>query len=592
MNQLYCNARGGIRRFLMWCLSPAIIIAVFMMSTVAFAQGDLPAALSSGDLQKVMKWIAQEVSNSRQSYCYRESYGRGVGKPMHCASGQDQDAGLCYTPCKSGYKGVGPVCWGKCNEGYHDDGMTCRRNAHIFGKDSYGRGAGYVLWKKDKCNKEHKDVGGCEKYGAIYYPKCKSGYDNVGCCICRQKHCPSGYHDDGATCRKDVHIYGKPSYGRGVGKPLSTCPSDEDKDALLCYKKCKGGFHGVGPVCWQNCPSGRKNCGVGCTTSTMSCVSDTANMVTSPLILAVNIATMGSSSGATSAGRFATISTKMKQLAASTKNIREMAKMAKQVGTVAYQVAQTTELWVNDYVGNFESMTNKKVVNELSRHFSGNALLWVKQQYAKNHLTLMLKSDGIETAQSVLSTVSAFDPSGVTGVVSAFAKPICSTDQSFPAFRLLSQTAPSPVPATSTPAAPAAGGSLKWVASAGAVPPNAVMGGQERGRTLPICRGAYQGGTHPGKLVAGKCNIGWGGREITLGSFEILTSNNARLAWVPGPTAAGMVIGGQEPGRTLPICRGAYQGGTHPGKLVAGKCNIGWGGREITLGSFEVLVQK
>jgi hypothetical protein len=581
MNQRDCNARGGIRRFLTWFLSPAMIIAFFMMSTMAFAEGDLSPALSSGDLQKVMKWIAQEVSNSRQSFCYRDSYGRGVGKPMQCAAGQQQDAGLCYTPCKSGYKGVGPVCWQHCESGYRDDGAFCAKPG------PYGRGAGYP-WKfgdgfndkgmRKRCEKDHRQ--GCEKSGAIYYPKCRAGYHAVGCCIC-SPNCPTGQTDIGVSCAKK-------SYGRGVGKPLSTCPSGQDKDALLCYPKCKSGFHGVGPVCWQNCPSGRINCGVGCTTSTMSCVSDTANMVTSPLILAVNIATMGSSSGATSAGRFATISTKMKQLAAATKDAREIAQQVKQVGTVAYQVAQTTELWVNDYVGNFESMTNKRVVNELSRHFSGNALLWVKQQYAKNHLTLMLKSNGIETAQNVLSTVSAFDPSGVTGVISAFAKPVCSTDQSFPTFKLLSQT----VPAQSGAGTTTADGSLKWVASAGAVPPNAVIGGQEPGRTLPICRGAYQGGIHPGKLVAGKCNIGWGGKEITLTRFEVLVSNNARLAWVPGPTAAGMVMGGQEPGRTLPICRGNYQGGTHPGKLVAGRCNIGWGGKEITLTRFEVLVQK
>ena len=52
-----------------------------------------------------------------------------------------------------------------------------------------------------------------------------------------------------------------------------------------------------------------------------------------------------------------------------------------------------------------------------------------------------------------------------------------------------------------------------------------------------------------------------------------------------------MVIGGQEPGRSLPICRGSHGGGVHPGKVVAGTLNIGWGGKEITLTSMEVLVR-
>jgi hypothetical protein len=48
------------------------------------------------------------------------------------------------------------------------------------------------------------------------------------------------------------------SVGRGVGKPIHTCKSDEEKDGLLCYPKCGNidgvSTTGVGPVCWQNCP--------------------------------------------------------------------------------------------------------------------------------------------------------------------------------------------------------------------------------------------------------------------------------------------------------------------------------------------------
>ena len=158
-------------------------------------------------------------------------------------------------------------------------------------------------------------------------------------------------------------------------------------------------------------------------------------MVISPLILAVNIATLGSSSSSNS--MFASISKTMKKIADATKDLRELAREVNQVGKVAWKLNKTIALWVNDYVANFENVTNKRVVDELSSHFSGNALLWIKQQYAKNHLTLMLMSDGLATAENMLSTVSAFDPSGVTGVISAFGKPICSTDTSFPMVTLL-----------------------------------------------------------------------------------------------------------------------------------------------------------
>ena len=59
----------------------------------------------------------------------------------------------------------------------------------------------------------------------------------------------------------------------------NTCPPDKtDLDAGLCYKKCKPGFHGVGPVCWADsvnvgvgkpiglnpCPPGWSNDGLIC----------------------------------------------------------------------------------------------------------------------------------------------------------------------------------------------------------------------------------------------------------------------------------------------------------------------------------------
>ena len=142
------------------------------------------------------------------------------------------------------------------------------------------------------------------------------------------------------------------------------------------------------------------------------------------------------------------------------------------------------------------------------------------------------------------------------------------------------------------PVKTASSGNVKWAASTGRLPANAFIGGSEGSRKLAVCRAAYQGGTHPGKVVAGKCNIGWGGKEIVIRKFEVMTNKGVTLAWAKGPSAKGMIIGGAERGRSLPVCRGKYKSGTHPGKVVAGKCNIGWGGKEIVLRSFEVLVQR
>lgn len=143
-------------------------------------------------------------------------------------------------------------------------------------------------------------------------------------------------------------------------------------------------------------------------------------------------------------------------------------------------------------------------------------------------------------------------------------------------------------------AAAAQANGLTWVPNTDpASRQNVIVGGQEPGRTLPICRAAYRDGLHPGKIVAGNCNFGWGGKEILDPKFDVLTGRPA-IRWVAArngaPLPAGAFIGGSEPGRLLPVCRASYQQGMHPGKVVAGNCNIGWGGKEIVLPNYEVMV--
>lgn len=158
-------------------------------------------------------------------------------------------------------------------KGFRDDGLYCAKPA------AYGRGAGYPLWQKDKCNREHQDVGGCEKVtkstflvffsflsplhasafallfyafnsvsslhcqiyadlpvkiqmcpqnGALYYPKCKQNFHNVGCCIC-SPDCPSGWTDIGVSCKKPE------SYGRGTGYSI-------------LFNKCRNNEHLIIPT--------------------------------------------------------------------------------------------------------------------------------------------------------------------------------------------------------------------------------------------------------------------------------------------------------------------------------------------------------
>ena len=76
------------------------------------------------------------------------------------------------------------ICMKNCPDGLDEDGLLrnrCRRSM-------YGRGAGYA-WSQNssgqsKCEATH-GVGKCEKWGGIWYPKCKEFWHNVGCCLCK-----------------------------------------------------------------------------------------------------------------------------------------------------------------------------------------------------------------------------------------------------------------------------------------------------------------------------------------------------------------------------------------------------------------------
>lgn len=126
------------------------------------------------------------------------------------------------------------------------------------------------------------------------------------------------------------------------------------------------------------------------------------------------------------------------------------------------------------------------------------------------------------------------------------------------------------------------------------LPEGAVPGGGEPNNgPLFICRAFYRDGMHPGKIVAGKCNITFGGQEVPMYRYQALVSF-APLNWAPSNGSMippNAIPGGYENGRPLFICQAEYHGGMHPGKVVAQMCNIGFAGREIAIPYYNVLVR-
>ncbi len=380
-------------------------------------------ALSPQDLNSVMRWIAENTKDAKTEYCYKQSYGRGVGVPLSgCPPGTEKNGLLCYPQCSFGYTGVGPVCWQQCPDGFGEAGFSCSKPG------TYGRGAGRVpdvscppgtpnkqgvgaaawcdngpTWPWDL--KTAKAIIKCrsdeEMNGGLCYPKCKPGFEASGCCLCTAI-CPADmFGDIGAFCTKK-------SYGRGVGTPMN-CAGGLEADAGLCYTPCRPGYNGVGPVCWQKCPSTQSvDCAAGCATSTSVCAEKTANMVVSVVMLAVNIFTLGRSSS---------LSLAKTQLSAALK-ARNFVKARAAFGRCVAAYAEA-----------FENLTTRQIANTLKQRLSQNAAKFVVKEYAKVHIKMVMQE---EFSLDDLRDLAALDPTGVAQVVEAFAQSICPSERPFP----------------------------------------------------------------------------------------------------------------------------------------------------------------
>ena len=78
----------------------------------------------------------------------KQTYDRGVGTipALRCANGLENDASLCYTPCRPGYNGIGPVCWGNAPPGYVSCGAGVARSKEICASVTAGQASSAVIF--------------------------------------------------------------------------------------------------------------------------------------------------------------------------------------------------------------------------------------------------------------------------------------------------------------------------------------------------------------------------------------------------------------------------------------------------------------
>jgi hypothetical protein len=358
-----------------------------------------------------------------ENFYWRDSYGRGVGTPMtpDCGSGRQYDAGLCYDDCRSGYHGVGPVCW---------------LNG---GQKSYGRGAGTGLVAD--CRGGELDAGLC-------YSRCPSGYHGVGPVCwkgwlsrgrgvghsphydCGGKQydaglcydsCASGYHGVGPVCWGNQVA----SYGRGAGTVPQYYCGNKEQDAGLCYTPCRPGYHGVGPVCWGDTRKGYVDCGAGMAVSQKQCA-----MITGGQVVAVAMLANAEEREARKAKEMADAGPE--GVKAAEQAADDAAPLMDRLSPIFDKIAQKS-VTVSDGL--------KQAGEEVTEYLSENGPKLKKDlKFAMKFLakagkgthSAVLDGEGIAAGRDAapdwlrtITTVTGIvDPSGISGVISAFSYPV------------------------------------------------------------------------------------------------------------------------------------------------------------------------
>lgn len=361
-------------------------------------------------------WTIAEWQAASAPFCWRHSYSRGVGQVQGlCPAGHDKQNNLCYPACKPGFKPDGPVCWQICPPGYADDGLTCHRHAVVLPKPpAYGRGAGYA--SPDQCGKDNPQ--GCEKDGLLHYPKCNPGFHAFGCCVCTPD-CPAGYTDDGATCSRAPHIFGKESYGRGAGILLTpgSCGPNAELEGGLCYPTCSADYQEHGTVCWQKCPPGQPSaCGAGCAADVETCSEYTANMVQKPVEFFIELVKVPLG-GSWNSGAKAIHNALLKGGVALAKTVA--INTAKSLGKALLGSIKRTA----------------KVAVKIGARELVDAVL---ERSAEKYVTASMAK--AQVYKDVWDVVMAVDPTGTTTVVDAFLQPACRYPTQPPRFAHLRDT--------------------------------------------------------------------------------------------------------------------------------------------------------
>lgn len=317
----------------------------------------------------VVDWVQHEVSISTTPFCYKtKAYDRGIGiAPDSCKGGKELDAGLCYKPCSSGYKGAATMCNTTESLSY-DPGRRCTEKF-----------MGQCVW--------------------TVMNSCRDGYTS----------------DKIATC-----WIKKASYDRGIGEFPTSCNSNRQlEDGGLCYLTPRSGFSCNVTNCQPVCAKGSTDClGASCTKDAKSCKASITDMVISSASVMASIASAGATGAAITA-----IETSMAAVSAE--------QTAEDYKQAVINLQNNIDNFLLMSETNFAAISTNAVETSVAKQYGrGSAnYKWIAREWAARLILARIAQLGLDLSTMIITTL---DPTGVTSVINAFAKPPCKQHRTIP----------------------------------------------------------------------------------------------------------------------------------------------------------------
>jgi len=404
-------------------------------SESAYAEGDTchgaeHATITENQFGKVMDWAMTEKMIVMNDFCWRRDlYDRGIGTlPDYCGSGRSKRGLMCYDNCRPGYDDTGLSCLIKCPKDYSDRGLLCHFTKNLMP----GRG----------CNKWGKKCKAC-----------KDGYEkkNIGSGPFKWKGCikmnPRGL--SGSRLDPTKHTYMKRNRGGPKCKPGST---HSKMEAGLCYKPPRTGYDCLLTACAPKCVEGTHDCGpLACASRSAldgrACAESIINMVVSPLMAMLNFATWGAADKVGDSAKVAKNGDKVDEVGDAVMALVDMKKSGafkafEEAGDfdgargIAHDLTDNV-MAAAEAKGGLAGLITQHVEDEVAAKFDpdsdDSATKHNNKVIARGIAGVVAKLIFMATYVDVLQLgVTLADPTGVSDVIFAYAKPPCFHHASLP----------------------------------------------------------------------------------------------------------------------------------------------------------------